>query len=207
MTEAALVRRVLKPAVVLAALIPAVLLVKDALGDDLGANPIEAITLTTGRWTLRFLLATLAVTPLRRLTGWNAVIRFRRMLGLFAFFYASLHFLTYLVLDHFFDWESIAADILDRRFITAGFLAFVLLVPLAITSTAGWIRRLGGRNWQRLHLLIYVSAVCAIVHFLWKVKVITADPLRYAAALAVLLACRVWWWWHGRRTSRELKSV
>jgi sulfoxide reductase heme-binding subunit YedZ len=206
-TEAALVRRVLKPAVVLAALIPAVLLVKDALGDDLGANPIEAITLTTGRWTLRFLLATLAVTPLRRLTGWNAVIRFRRMLGLFAFFYASLHFLTYLVLDHFFDWESIAADILDRRFITAGFLAFVLLVPLAITSTAGWIRRLGGRNWQRLHLLIYVSAVCAIVHFLWKVKVITADPLRYAAALAVLLACRVWWWWHGRRTSRELKSV
>jgi sulfoxide reductase heme-binding subunit YedZ len=206
-TEAALVRRVLKPAVFLAALVPAVLLVKDALGDDLGANPIEAITLTTGRWALRFLLATLAVTPLRRLTGWHAIIRFRRLLGLFAFFYASLHFLTYIVLDHFFDWESIAADILDRRFITAGFLAFVLLVPLAITSTAGWIRRLGGRNWQRLHLLIHVTAVCAIVHFLWKVKVITADPLRYAAALAVLLAFRVWWWWYGRRTPRELKSV
>jgi sulfoxide reductase heme-binding subunit YedZ len=192
-TEAAFVGRVLKPAIFLAALVPAGLLVYAAVHDDLGANPIEAITLTTGRWALRFLLLTLAITPFRRLTKWHAVIRIRRMVGLFAFFYASLHVLTYVVLDHFFDWQSMVDDVVKRRFITAGFLAFVLMAPLAVTSTTGWVRRLGGKRWQMLHRLIYVSAACAIVHFLWKVKVITADPLRYVAVLAVLLAFRVWW--------------
>ncbi len=123
------------------------------------------------------------------------------MLGLFAFFYACLHVLTYVVLNHFFEWTDMLNDVTDRRFITAGFLAFMLLVPLAITSTTGWVRRLGGRNWQRLHRLIYVSAACAMVHFLWKVKVITADPLRYAAVLVVLLAFRALWrYWPQRAT-------
>jgi methionine sulfoxide reductase heme-binding subunit len=199
-TEAAFVGRVLKPAIFLAALVPAGLLVYAAVNDDLGANPIEAMTLTTGRWALRFLLLTLAVTPLRRLTKWHAVIRLRRMLGLFAFFYGSLHVLIYVVLDHFFDWRSMLDDVVKRRFITAGFVAFVLMAPLAVTSTTGWVRRLGGKRWQQLHRLIYVSAACALVHFLWKVKVITADPLRYAAVLGVLLAFRAWWWYRRRRS-------
>jgi len=202
-TEATLVRRVLKPALFVGALVPAALLVRGAFSDGLGVNPIETITLTTGRWALRFLLAALAVTPVRRLTRWHAVIRLRRMLGLFAFFYATLHFLTYIVLDHFFDWPRIVDDIVKRRFITLGFLAFVLMAPLALTSTAGWVRRLGGRNWQRLHRLIYVSGVCAVIHFLWKVKVITWDPLKYAVILAALLAFRVWWAYRPQRVARR----
>jgi sulfoxide reductase heme-binding subunit YedZ len=203
LTESTLVRRVLKPAVFVGALVPAALLLRDTFTGGLGVNPIETLTLTTGRWALRFLLATLAVTPIRRLTGWHPIIRFRRMLGLFAFFYATVHFLIYVVLDHFFDWERIVADILERRFITAGFLALMLMLPLAITSTSGWVRRLGGRNWQRLHRLIYVSAVLGAVHFLWKVKVITADPLRYVAVLALLLAFRVWWRVRRRAVARK----
>lgn len=180
------------------ALIPAALLVWRAAAGDLGANPIEAITLDTGRWTLRFLLITLAVTPLRRLTGWNRLISFRRMLGLFAFFYACLHFSTYLVLDQFFDWGTIVEDITKRPFIMAGFGAFVLLVPLALTSTKGWIGRLG-RRWQTLHRLIYVGAVLAVVHFIWKVKSDLRDPLWYASILGLLLGFRVVWWIAARR--------
>ena len=159
--------------------------------DGLGANPIEFITLSTGTWTLVFLLATLAITPLRKLTGLSWLIRFRRLLGLFAFFYASLHFTTYIWLDKFFDFHEMLKDVAKRPFITAGFTAFVLLVPLAATSTAGSIRRLGGRNWQLLHRLIYVSASAAVVHFWWKVKADTRQPAIYAAILSALLAYRI----------------
>jgi len=191
-TQQHLVRRVLKPLVFAAALSPFLYLLWRAYAGQLSANPIEDITLTTGRWTLRFLLITLAVTPLRRLTGWQPAIRFRRMLGLFAFFYGTLHFLTYIVLDQFFAWRFILEDVAKRPYITVGFTAFVLLVPLALTSTSGMIRRLGGRRWAWLHRLVYLSAVGGVVHYLWKVKADTRDPLAYAAVLAVLLGWRVW---------------
>ena len=158
-----------------------------------GANPIDTITDTTGIWTLRFVLATLAVTPIRRLTGWNPIVRVRRMLGLFAFFYGLLHFLTWLVLDQFFAWDFILADIAKRPYITVGFTGFVLMIPLAITSTAGWIRRLGGRWWNRLHRLVYATAVAGVIHFLWLVKVVEAEQVVYAGIVAVLLGFRVWW--------------
>jgi sulfoxide reductase heme-binding subunit YedZ len=189
--RAALVK-LLKAAVFIACLIPLAQLVREALTDALGPNPIEAITHTTGRWALRLLLVTLAVTPVRRLTGWNRLIAFRRMLGLFAFFYASLHFATYVVLDHFFDWSTIVEDVTKRPFIMAGFGAFVLLVPLAVTSTTGWVRRLG-RRWQQLHRIIYVSAALGVLHYIWKVKSDLRSPLRYAAVLAVLLLFRLLW--------------
>jgi sulfoxide reductase heme-binding subunit YedZ len=192
MTQSQLVRRVLKPAVFVAALLPFLYLLWRAAMGELSANPIEDITLTTGRWTLRFLMITLAVTPLRRVTGWQPAVRFRRMLGLFAFFYGTLHLLTYVVLDQFFAWHYILQDIAKRPYITVGFAAFVLMVPLALTSTSGMIRRLGGRRWALLHRLIYVSALGGVVHFWWKVKADTRDPLVYALILAVLLAARVW---------------
>lgn len=182
-----------KAAVFVACLLPFAYLVWRAVAGDLGANPIEAVTLSTGRWALRLLLVTLAVTPLRRVTGWNRLISYRRMLGLFGFFYASLHFAIYIVIDQFFDWETIVEDIAKRPFITVGFAAFVLLVPLAVTSTKGWIRRLG-RRWQRLHRLIYVAASLAVVHFIWKVKSDLRDPLFYASILGLLLGFRAVWW-------------
>jgi sulfoxide reductase heme-binding subunit YedZ len=185
--------RYAKVAVFLLALSPALGLGWLAYAGGLGANPIDTITDTTGIWTLRFVLATLAVTPLRRLTGWNAAIRFRRMLGLFAFFYGTLHFLTWLVLDQFFGWEFILADIAKRPYITAGFTGFVLMIPLAITSTAGWIRRLGGRWWNRLHRLIYATGVAGVIHFLWLVKVVSTEQIVYAVILGVLLGLRLWW--------------
>jgi sulfoxide reductase heme-binding subunit YedZ len=175
-----------------AALGPLLYLVYGVFADGLGANPIDAITDETGTWTLRFLVATLLVTPLRKWTGWNPLIRFRRMLGLFAFFYGTLHFLTYLVLDQFFDLDAIVADIVKRPFITVGFSAFVLMIPLAITSTAGWIGRLGGRRWNLLHKLVYLSAVGGVVHYLWLVKSDISRPARYGVAVALLLATRVW---------------
>jgi sulfoxide reductase heme-binding subunit YedZ len=162
-----------------------------ALHNGLGANPIEYITHFTGDWTLQFLVITLAITPLRKLLGWPSLIRFRRMLGLFAFFYGSLHFLTYIWLDKFFDLPEIWKDVIKRPFITAGFLAFVSMVPLAITSTKGWIRRLGGARWQMLHRLVYVSAVAGVVHYYWLVKSDVRLPLAYAAALGVLLLYRI----------------
>lgn len=188
--SAAVVRRLGKPAVFLAALLPALLLVTDTLRDRLGANPIEAITHRTGWWALSLLLVTLAVTPLRRITGWNGVARYRRMLGLFAFTYATLHFLTYLVLDQFFAWSFIVEDVLERPYITVGFTSFVLLIPLAVTSTRGWIRRLGAR-WQRLHRLAYVAAAGGVLHFLWLVKADTREPVLFGIALVTLLVLRL----------------
>jgi len=184
--------RAFKPLVFALCLLPALLLVWWAFAGGLGANPIEAITHHTGDWTLRFLLITLAVTPVRRLTGWNPVIRFRRMLGLFAFFYAALHLLTYVWLDQFFSWPAIVKDVVKRPFITVGFTAFVVLVPLAATSTAGMIRRLGGRAWRRLHRLIYLAAVAGVVHYWWLVKADIRRPMRYGLVLAVLLSLRLW---------------
>lgn len=196
----------LKAAVFVAATMPLVLLVARAFTGGLGANPIDEVTDETGTWTLRFLLLTLAVTPLRRLTGWNEVIGLRRMLGLFAFFYATLHFCTYLVLDQFFAFDLIVKDVAKRPFITAGFTGFVLMVPLAVTSTARWIRRLGGLRWQRLHRLAYVSAAAGVVHYYWLVKADTTRPLRYAVVLAVLLGLRVAWSWQSRTAARVRNS-
>ena len=160
----------------------------------------------TGTWTLRFVLMALAVTPVRRLTGWNVVIRYRRMLGLFAFFYATLHFSTWLVIDQFFAWEFILADIVKRPFITVGFTGFVLMIPLAITSTAGWIRRLGGKTWNRLHRLVYVTGVAGVVHYLWLVKVVEAEQIAYAVILAALFAVRLWFALAKRARRSESRS-
>ena len=171
-------------------LVPALVLVWDSVTGGLSVNPIEDITHRTGDWALRFLLLTLAVTPFRWLSGWNEVIRYRRMLGLFTFWYASLHFSTYIVFDHFFDIRSIADDVIERKYVTAGFLGIVLMLPLAVTSTQGWIRRLGKR-WSILHRLIYVAAVAGVVHFLWLVKLETSEPLVYAAVLSGLFLVRV----------------
>jgi sulfoxide reductase heme-binding subunit YedZ len=184
-------RRWLKIPVFLLCLVPVLLLGWKALHQDLGANPIEFITHATGDWTLRFLAITLAVSPLRRRLGLPDLIRFRRMLGLFAFFYGCLHFTTYLWLDKFFDFHEIVKDVWKRPFITMGFLAFISMAPLALTSTAGWIRRLGGRRWQMLHRLIYVSAIAGVIHYYWLVKSDVRKPLLYGAIVGLLLAERV----------------
>lgn len=202
MTQTTFVRFVAKPIVFALALVPAAMLTAGAVGGTLGANPLEAITHRTGDWALRFLLLTLAVTPLRTLTGWNPLVRFRRPLGLFAFFYAALHLLTYLWFDKFFAWPEILADIPKRPFITVGFTAFCLLVPLALTSTSGMIRRLGGRRWQALHRLIYVATAAAVVHFWWLVKADVSRPRLYAAALLALFAARAWVTWKRRVPQR-----
>jgi methionine sulfoxide reductase heme-binding subunit len=160
----------------------------------LGANPVEVITHSTGDWTLIFLLITLAVTPLRKLTGQLWLIRFRRMFGLFAFFYVFLHFLTYIILDQSLDVRAMLRDVVRRPFITVGFSAFVLLIPLALTSTKGWIRRLGGKRWQALHRLIYVAAILGVIHYWWLVKADIRKPLQYAILLGILLAYRVVIW-------------
>ena len=182
---------VVKSIVWVACLAPLFRLVWKGLAGSLGANPIEFITLSTGTWTLVCLLTTLAITPLRRLTGQSWLIRLRRLAGLFAFFYGTLHFITYIWLDKFFDVPDMIKDVTKRPFITAGFLAFLLLIPLAVTSTAGAIRRMGGRKWQLLHRLIYISGVSAAVHFWWKVKADVREPAIYAAVLAVLLSIRL----------------
>ena len=180
----------LKPVTFIACLIPFIQLLYRAYMDDLGANPIDFITRATGSWALFILLASLSVTPLRRITGRNDLIRYRRMLGLFAFFYAALHFSTYLVLDHFFDWQRIAKDIVKRPYVTAGFTALVVMIPLALTSTAGMIRRLGKR-WQQLHRLVYVAAIAAVIHFYWLVKADIRRPFQYGFVLALLLGYRL----------------
>jgi methionine sulfoxide reductase heme-binding subunit len=160
----------------------------------LGANPIEVITHSTGDWTLIFLCITLAITPLRMLTRQYWLIRFRRMLGLFAMFYGLLHFTTYIWLDKFFDIHEMVKDVVKRPFITMGFTAFVLMIPLAITSTSGWIRRLGGKKWNVLHRLIYFSAIAGVIHYMWLVKKDLTKPLEYAAVLTVLLGYRISVW-------------
>src|SRR5262245_28223786 len=182
---------VLKPLVFAACLWPLAYLLWGLLTGNLGANPIRTITLETGTWTLRFLVITLAITPLRRLARWSGAIRLRRMLGLFAFFYGTLHFMTYIWLDQFFDLPGIVKDVMKRPFITVGFSAFLGLLPLALTSTAGWIRRLGGRNWQRLHRLIYVSALGGVLHYWWSVKADVQRPQIYAMLIGVLLLYRL----------------
>ncbi|HET7005317.1 MAG TPA: protein-methionine-sulfoxide reductase heme-binding subunit MsrQ [Candidatus Binatia bacterium] len=180
----------LKPILFTACLVPLGQLGFKYYSDDLTANPIEYITRFTGSWALLILLASLAVTPLRKLTGWNELIKLRRMLGLFAFFYAALHFTTYMVLDLFFDFAAIGKDILKRPYITVGFTALVLMIPLALTSNAAMIRRLGKR-WQQLHYLVYVIAILGVVHFYWLVKADIRRPVQYGAALALLLGFRL----------------
>jgi len=181
-----------KVRIALLCLLPLVRLIVLGVSGGLGANPIEFITRSTGTWTLVGLLVTLSVTPLRRLTGHVDLVRYRRMLGLFTFFYASLHFVTYIWLDQFFDPAAIARDIVKRPFITVGFTAFVLLIPLASTSTQAMMRRLG-RRWQLLHRLIYPIAVLGIIHYLWLVKKDLTDPLMYGGILVLLLAGRLPW--------------
>lgn len=190
-----------------AALVPFGHLLWRGYNGDLTADPLVEITNETGIWTLRFVVITLAITPIRKVTGWNPVIRFRRMIGLFAFFYAMLHFLTYLIGDRFASldfpdgfvaWStlvnllaSIWEDVAKRPYITVGFIAFVSMIPLALTSTAGWIRRLGGRNWQRLHRLIYLTGIAGVVHYWWRVKADTLHPAIYAALVGLLLGYRL----------------
>jgi sulfoxide reductase heme-binding subunit YedZ len=180
--------------VFLLCLVPLGVLIWRALTGNLGANPVEFIQHATGDWTLRFLVFTLSITPFRKLLKLPDLIRFRRMLGLFAFFYACLHFLTYLGPDQSFNLAAMWKDVAKRPFITVGFAAFVLLIPLALTSTAGWIRRLGGRRWQMLHRLIYISAICGVIHYYWLVKSAVLRPLLYGAIVAVLLLWRVGDW-------------
>jgi sulfoxide reductase heme-binding subunit YedZ len=180
----------LKTIVFAACLLPFAQLLYAAFTENLGTNPIETITRQTGSWALILLLATLAVTPLRKILRRNELIKPRRMLGLFAFFYAVLHFATYLIPDHFFDWNAIVKDIVKRPYVTAGFTAFALMVPLAITSTGGMIRRLG-RRWQQLHRLVYVAAIAAVLHFYWLVKADIRRPAQYATVLGLLLGWRL----------------
>ncbi|MFZ1343761.1 sulfite oxidase heme-binding subunit YedZ [Thiothrix eikelboomii] len=185
--------RCIKPLVFALALLPLVLMGFGVWQDRLGANPIEAVTRSSGDWALRFLLLTLALSSLRRLIGWTQGIRLRRMLGLFAFFYASIHLLLYLWLDQFFDWQGIWRDILKRPFITVGMLAFLMLLPLAITSPKAMLRRLGKR-WKTLHTLIYPLSILAVLHFWWMkdAKSDTSEPLIYALILAALLGERLY---------------
>ena len=192
--------RIIKAALFLLALLPLVRLVWLGFQDRLGANPIEFITRSTGDWTLYFLCITLAVTPLRRLSGWNWLVRLRRMLGLFVFFYACLHFTTFIWFDHFFDLQAMWKDIVKRPFITVGFSAFVLLIPLAVTSTHAMVRRLG-RHWQRLHRLIYVVAVLGILHFWWMRagKHNFAQPILMGSIVALLLGFRLVYWYRFQR--------
>jgi len=195
------VRRV-KPWVFVACLVPLVWLVWRGLTGALTANPIEDITHRTGDWALRLLLVTLAITPLRRMLGWSSLASYRRMIGLFAFFYAALHLSTYLVLDFFFAFDLILDDVIERRYVTAGLTAFMLLLPLALTSTTGMIRRLGGARWRQLHRLVYLAAVAGVVHYLWLVKIDIGPPLVYAAVLAVLLGLRLWFHYAKRPARR-----
>jgi sulfoxide reductase heme-binding subunit YedZ len=209
-TSNQIIRRVLKPLVFLAALVPAGWLIWAGLTGNLSADPLADITHGTGDWTIRFLCITLAVTPLRRITGWNGVIRFRRMFGLFAFFYGTVHFLIYVVADRFaglvdfpegmVSWDtahrllaSIGDDIYKRPYITVGFTALMLMLPLALTSTAWSIRRLGGRRWQALHRLVYASAGLGVVHYWWLVKADIRSPATYAVIVVLLLGFRVYW--------------
>ena len=182
---------VIKPVLFVVCLLPFIALAMGAVNDTLGTNPVETMTHETGEWTLRFLLLTLLITPLRRLSGNSWLIRLRRMFGLYAFFYACLHFLTYIWFDHYFDWMEIVKDIPKRPFITVGFIAFVLLVPLAFTSTNAMMRRLK-KNWTRLHKLVYVIAVLGILHFLWLVKADILEPMVYTLILLVLLGYRAY---------------
>jgi sulfoxide reductase heme-binding subunit YedZ len=206
------VRRILtskwtKAVVFLLCLVPFFELLDRALHNRLGANPVEFLQHATGDWILRFLIFTLAITPLRKLLNQPDLIRFRRMLGLFAFFYACLHFLTYIGPDQSFDFSAMLKDVAKRRYIAVGFTAFVLLIPLAITSTTGWIRRLGGKRWQMLHRAIYVSAVLGVIHYYWLVKSDVRKPLFYGALVAILLLWRLGSWISKRRSQAPVRAA
>lgn len=183
-------RWLVKPVVFALCLIPAVLLVQGAVVNSLGANPLETITHSTGLWSLRLLLLTLAITPIRRLTRWKWLQSFRRMLGLYAFFYACLHFLTWIWLDQGLRWEAIVEDVVKRPYVTVGFVAFLILIPLAATSTKSMMRRLG-RRWQALHRLVHISVILVLLHFVWLVKADLAEPLLYAAVYGGLILLRI----------------
>lgn len=184
-------QRLLKPAVFVACLLPLAKVAVDAAGGNLSANPIAELMNRLGFWTLTWLLSSLAATPVKTLFGWTAPMRVRRMVGLFAFFYAALHFVTYLALDQAFDLSDIGADIVKRKFITIGFAAFLTLVPLAVTSTDRAVKRLGFRRWKRLHRLVYLAAVLGVVHFVWRVKADYLEPALFALTLAALLLARL----------------
>ena len=194
-----------KPLAFAASLLPLAWLGWRAWQDQLGANPVETLSHSTGDWSLRFLLLTLAVTPLRRLTGWNRLQQFRRMLGLFAFFYVCLHLGVYLIFDQFFDWRAIGEDIAKRPYLAVGFTGWLLLIPLAVTSTHGMIRRLG-RNWQRLHRLVYLIGALGVLHYGWLVKADLTEPLIYGVILALLLGYR-WWWWRRTHSATATRST
>jgi sulfoxide reductase heme-binding subunit YedZ len=217
------IRFLLKPAVFLASLVPAAWLLWDVYTGNLSANPLADITDVTGDWTLRFLCITLAITPLRRLTKWNALVRFRRMAGLFAFFYGTAHLLIYIVFDRYPGVDlsagifavitlrhvasSIGDDIYKRPFITVGFSAWVTMLPLALTSTTGWIRRLGGRRWNAVHRLVYLSGALGVAHYWWLVKADTRRPLTYGAIVGALLAFRLYWSRTHRTVPRRVTRV
>ena len=198
----------LKVVVFALALLPFARLVVFTVLEKLGANPVEFITRNTGDWTLYFLCITLAVTPLRKLSKWNWLIKFRRMTGLYAFFYAALHFTTFLWFDHFFDIDEMWRDVVKRPFITVGFTAFVLLIPLAATSTNGMVRRLGGKRWLWIHRLVYLIAPLGILHYFWMKagKHDFAQPFLYGTVVAVLLALRLVWRWQGKRVRAQVPA-
>jgi methionine sulfoxide reductase heme-binding subunit len=198
--RALLVSKWTKVAVFLICLIPFADLLRRFITGNLGINPVETLQHGTGDWTLRFIVFTLCITPFRKLFKLPDLIRFRRMLGLFAFFYVCLHFLTYLGPDQSFDLAGMWKDVAKRPYITVGFTAFVLLIPLAITSTTGWIRRLGGKRWQMLHRSIYVAAVCGVIHYYWLVKSDVRKPLFYGTLVAILLLWRLGDWFFKRRS-------
>ncbi|UCD25888.1 MAG: sulfoxide reductase heme-binding subunit YedZ [Gemmatimonadota bacterium] len=183
---------VVRPTVVLVCLVPLLWLLGDTFTGNLSANPLEDITHRTGLAALRILIATLAVTPIVRVSGWSHLMKLRRMIGLFAFFYVTLHLATYLVFDQFFSLSGIVEDVARRPYITVGFAAFLILVPLAITSTKRMIKRLGGARWRALHSLVYVAAAAGVMHYLWLVKIDKRDPSIYGGILVVLLASRLW---------------
>jgi methionine sulfoxide reductase heme-binding subunit len=189
----------LKPLVFLLCLGPLAWLVWRGVTGDLGAEPVRELELETGLWTLRFLAATLALTPLRRLFSWGALAKYRRMLGLFTFFYASVHLSLWVGADYLFNVEFMVEEIVKHKYILVGMLTYLILLPLALTSTKGWIRRLGGTRWNRLHRLVYLAAVTGTVHYLWAVKKDTFFPLVYFALFAALLGTRAVWSWRARR--------
>jgi sulfoxide reductase heme-binding subunit YedZ len=195
--------RVLKPFVFLLGLMPAGLLAGKAMAGELSANPIKDITEETGIWTLRLILFTLTITPLRKISGWAPLARFRRMIGLFAFFYGSLHFMTYIYLDQFFAFDEILRDVAKRPFITVGFAAFSMMILLALTSPNRIARWMGGKKWRLLHRLVYFTALGGVIHYLWLVKADTQRPVMYGGVLAVLLGYRLWEYFRSRRVTEK----
>src|SRR5215831_12627762 len=199
--------RYVRPLLFVICFLPAAVLVGEIVSGGLGANPLEAIRDSTGIWTLRFLLITLAISPLRRLTKWHNIIKLRRTFGLFAFFYATLHFVSYIWLDQFFAFGEMLKDFAKRPFIMAGYASFIILIPLAITSTSKWILRLGGKRWQLLHRLVYLSAAAGVLHYFWRVKLDVQRPVIYGIILAVLLVLRVFAYSKGGLATKGTKST